>query len=755
MDRLSPTLPRALALLAALTLSLSACGKGGNSQAGPQREFPNALPEAPVALTADAPAAWTSSRALAVHDDTLYVADDLNGALVVLDRATLTIRRTVPVGARPSHVAVGPDGAAWVAVRGAGTVVRVDPGATSPSLSVTVGGEPFGIVLSPEADRVYVSDHAGGRLITLDAVTGQLLAASPVGRLLRGMAVLGEAATQRSLLVVQQSGPALQIPLESADGLPRPEFAAASSLRRALPSDAIFNPSRAAGLVASRAMAATALPGKSAGLVVHLLAETGTSDEALEVAARERFDEVEVSDGYGSSTRSESGFQFGVPSRPVDAMVSRVSPSADSDAGAAKLPVVSPVSGEPMTARLAQPSDANHHPTMSLVFVTGEGSDNVVVFNTASSDADPIAHPVAEIAVGMAPRAIAFAADGTKAYVLNGHTLTVGEIDLSKLLAMEPVDQRTVAFGDDHDAPPSAFFGGSSDSGFAIPPSPQADPASPEFEEFQEMPEAPRVSTPPASTRFVHPLALRQAREASYGVDPSPEAVRRGRRVFMNARNSRLSKEGQFACATCHPDGTEDGLVWFIKDGPRQTIALAGRLADTAPFNWIGTKGELQNNMEQTIARMGGHGLNGSELADLEQYLLHGLQAPRSPYLAATGLDAQQQLGKQIFEDPEVGCSSCHLGEAFTDGNLYDVGATTDVEFRLGQMAMDPDGEQPEIGLFNTPSLRGLWYSAPYLHNGRADTLYDALELTAGKMGATAHLDSTEIDALVAYLLTL
>jgi YVTN family beta-propeller protein len=729
---------------AAAALALVACGKDANIGPEPQREFPNALPEAPSALTVAAPAPWTSSRALAVDADSIYVADSLNGALVVLDRADLAVRRTVPVGLRPSHVAVGPDGAAWVAVRGAGTVVRVGPGSDSPDLTTSIGGEPFGVILSRDADLVFVTDYAGGRLVTLDATSGAVLRATPIGRLLRGLAVVGAPGGEPALLVVQQSGPALTVPLRSADGMPEESIAAATSLTRALPSDALFNPSRIRGLVTSRAMAATGIAGADGGLVVHQIAETGTSDEALEIAASGRPEGATVSDGYGSPA-SSSGFQFGVPSRPVDVVVSRVTPLEAADPGAATLPVVSPATGEPMTARLAQPSDVNQHPTMSLAFVTGEGSDNAVAFNTASLDGDPLAHPVAELMVGMGPRAIAFSPDGTTAYVLNGHSLTVSELDLRGLLAMERVEQVTAGLGGSDSGGTSAFFGAAPEPSFG----PMADSA------FEPTDEQPRFVTPPEGAQYVHPVLLRASREAAFGVDPSPDAVRRGRRIFTHARNASLSKDGQFACATCHPDGIDDGLVWFIKDGPRQTIALAGRLADTAPFNWVGSKGELQNNMEQTIARMGGHGLDADELADLEQFLLVGLDAPRSPYLAATGLNAEQALGKQIFEDPEVGCMSCHLGEALTDGELYDVGASTDIERVLRDVARLTEPDLPPAGFFNTPSLRGLWYSAPYLHNGRAETLYDALALTAGRMGNTSHLDATEIDALVAYLLTL
>ncbi|MCB9785833.1 MAG: c-type cytochrome [Deltaproteobacteria bacterium] len=729
----SRRLGRALLGLGGLAVALVGCGKAENTAAGPQREFPNALPEAPRALEVQAAPAWTSSHALAVDEDAVYVADEANGALVVLERDTLQPTRTVPVGQGPAQLAVGPDGTAWVSVRDSGTLVRVDAGADAPSRVIDLGGEPYGVALSRQADRVYVTDHAGGRVVTVDASSGQILEERSVGRLLRGLAVVTGANGEPALVVVQQAGPALYVPVGSNDGLPRTPTALA--LRHGLPSDLLFDPMRGERLGVSRAMAATAMPGDDGALIVHLETDTGTSEDELRAAAAPRFDAEPATDGYGSS-QSGSGFDFGVRSRPVDAVVTRVDADGTVRQAAPALPVVAPSSGEPMTARVAQPSDVNHHPTMSLAFVTGEGSDNVLVLNTGSFDGDPMAHPVAEIAVGMAPRAVAFSPDGRFAYVLNGQSFTVGEIDLTPLLTMKAVEQHAV--------------GGASDAGFgggeavfidvpegALPP-----------ERAAALPEA-------VATAFVRPVALRQDREAAYGVDPSPAAVRRGRRIFTYARNPGLSEAGQFACATCHPDGTEDGKVWFIKDGPRQTIALAGRLQDTAPFNWLGTKGELKHNMEQTIARMGGHGLDEAELADLEQFLLQGLRPPRNPNLVGDGLDPVQALGKQIFEDPEVGCMSCHIGEASTDGELHDVGSTTEVERLLRQQANEQGADLPPPGYFNTPSLRGLWYTAPYLHNGKADTLYDVLEQTAGTMGATSQLEDDEIDALVAYLLTL
>jgi hypothetical protein len=82
----------------------------------------------------------------------------------------------------------------------------------------------------------------------------------------------------------------------------------------------------------------------------------------------------------------------------------------------------------------------------------------------------------------------------------------------------------------------------------------------------------------------------------SVGNDPTPNAVRLGRIAFNDAD---ASSTGTFSCASCHPDGHTDQLLWRIGgactacngDEPRSTMPIRG-LRDTVPLHWDGTLGD-------------------------------------------------------------------------------------------------------------------------------------------------------------------
>jgi cytochrome c peroxidase len=107
-------------------------------------------------------------------------------------------------------------------------------------------------------------------------------------------------------------------------------------------------------------------------------------------------------------------------------------------------------------------------------------------------------------------------------------------------------------------------------------------------------------------------------------------------------------------------------------------------------------------------------------------------------------LSPSEVRGKEIFESPTTGCLTCHPPPLYTDLNQHDVGTG------------DSQGEW--FGpIFDTPTLRFLFDSPPYLHDGSAATLHDVLTITNpnDEHGTTSHLSGEQLADLIAFLLTL
>jgi YVTN family beta-propeller protein len=223
-----------------------------------------------------------------------------------------------------------------------------------------------------------------------------------------------------------------------------------------------------------------------------------------------------------------------------------------------------------------------------------------------------------------------------------------------------------------------------------------------------------------------------------------------GSLLFYNASDPRLSADQWVSCANCHFDGLSDGRVWRgFSDGPRNTPVLYG-LIETAPYNASGTWDELADSEIKIRELQAGLGLItdrplnpplgdphaglSPDLDILASYLLT-LAGPRTPPPADPDLVAQ---GAAVFA--AQGCADCHVGTVGTDLRRYDVGTG------------GPDERQNAE--FDTPSLRWLWLSAPYLHDGRAATLRE-LFLLPGAHDLAGKATLADIDALAAYLLTL
>lgn len=722
--------------LLATAIPSAGCGKEDNLHEVVVLDFPHSFPEAPRPLDATRTTTERTGHPLVATDKHLFVLDRDNRELVRLDRNALDTAKSratpgperessLRLGGRPEQLVALDSGDFLITLRTTGEVLRV-----TPDLEITqrvrLGVDAYGIALSPDGRTAYVTLPMNGELVTLDALTLEELDRAALLDTPRGVT----ASANNYLLVTQQHGPATRLEVDES-GLPLGVINL--DLRRGSPAE-LMSMGRLHILKANRALAVTTHPQTGAAYVAHVAAAPGNPEDVVNTGPVAPGDVPASTDGYGGGS-SLGGGAFNVPTRPVEAVVTPTDSGAVFPTLEADFPVQDPKTGEPMTHLVDQPSDIAHHPTWSLLFMTGYGTDNVLVMSTA--EGDPMRSPLALIDVGRAPRGIAFSPDGQLAYVLNEHDLTVSVIELARFFDLKPLANGHTVFPDT-----------SGDAAMPVPMGAFAPEPGGRMEFFSgdPTPDSPRVA----------PFRMAAKAHVAYARDPMPEAVRRGARTFTFSRNESISHAGQFACASCHFEGTEDKLVWMISDGPRQTPALAGRLAGTAPFNWAGSEAELQHNMVQTVDRMGGAGLSPSELADLEQFLLFGLEAPQNPYRSPDGLTADQLAGKAIFESKEAACSSCHMPEReFTDGRSHDVGTASKAELVSHEFAraMDPEARPPWV--LDTPSLKGLFYTAPYLHDGSAATLLDVLDRPGSSMGKTSHLTADQKRQLIAYLLTL
>ena len=135
--------------------------------------------------------------------------------------------------------------------------------------------------------------------------------------------------------------------------------------------------------------------------------------------------------------------------------------------------------------------------------------------------------------------------------------------------------------------------------------------------------------------------------------------------------------------------------------------------------------------------------------ADLDALAVYsnGHKVPLSPY-AKNGLSDAAKRGREVFFSKETRCAECHSGPYFTD-------STPTRPYKLHDVGTGQDDPSEKMGpKYDTPTLLGIYRTAPYLHHGRATTLEEVLtKYNAGdRHGMTSHLSPAQITDLVEFL---
>lgn len=229
---------------------------------------------------------------------------------------------------------------------------------------------------------------------------------------------------------------------------------------------------------------------------------------------------------------------------------------------------------------------------------------------------------------------------------------------------------------------------------------------------------------------------------ATVAQEPLDAQLLLGKRIFHDSFDTRIAQDGYLRCASCHPDGRDDGLTWDFTDrgeGLRNTTSLEGRAGTRmGPLHWTGNFDEIQDFENDMRHGFGGTGFlseadwaesaltlgqekagRSPELDALAAWVATLQATPRSPVPAEPG-DAA------IFE--AAGCADCHPAPLYTDSNL-----SAPVRHDIGTLRASSGGRLggPLDGL-DTPTLLGAWSTGPWLHDGSAPTLEAAIQAHNG-----------------------
>lgn len=226
----------------------------------------------------------------------------------------------------------------------------------------------------------------------------------------------------------------------------------------------------------------------------------------------------------------------------------------------------------------------------------------------------------------------------------------------------------------------------------------------------------------------VHTLALTSV---NLNPDRVESDINKGEKYFNDA--SHCFQNWQ-SCNGCHPgDGRTDGMNWdLMNDGVGNSKNCKSMLFShvTPPSMISGVRESAEWAVRAGFKFIQFFDVSEEDARCVDAYL-KSLQPVPSPYLVNGELSEKAQAGKKVFD--KLKCGECHSGIYYTDLKMHRIGE--DVEFEKG---------------WDTPTLREVWRTAPYLFDGRAATMQEVFEVH--RHGIEKKVSKKDIEALTEYV---
>lgn len=280
-------------------------------------------------------------------------------------------------------------------------------------------------------------------------------------------------------------------------------------------------------------------------------------------------------------------------------------------------------------------------------------------------------------------------------------------------------------------------------------------------------------------------------------IPTDPEKVALGYKMYNDVR---ISADGTVSCAECHPldqGGTEstrtsEGIFGQFGGVNAPTVYNAvfnckqfwnGRAATLAeqaagpPVNpvemgdqtWDEIVARLRQDkalVREFEALYPEEGLAEATVTDAIAEFEKTLITPNSPfdrYLKgdASALTAQEAEGYRLFKEHD--CATCHAGQTLGGQSFEYLGVAEDYfAARTPEIAFNDDdkglfgftGDERDLHRFKTPNLRNVALTAPYLHDGSAATMDEAVKAMM-RFQTGAEYTQQEVDRIVDFLSTL